>query len=122
MLKCSQNTKKHTKPWFNCWGRKVYPQRGSAGLSCPEVRKVTFYDITKLGEQATIDLSFLVFVKHKDLPPFKNRDPNLLDIIIADILGYQKLNPEGSHARSVVDLFPPSSKIVMQEKFFNNPV
>lgn len=58
----------------------------------------------------------------KALSPFENRDPNLLDIIIADILGYQKLNPEGSQARSLVDLFPPSSTIIMEEKLFNNPV
>lgn len=58
----------------------------------------------------------------KALSPFENRDPNLLDTITGDILGYQKLNPEGSQARSVVDLFLPSSTTVMQEKLFNNPV
>lgn len=50
----------------------------------------------------TIDLIFSVFVKHKDLSLLENRDPNLLDIIIADIHGYEKLNPEGSQARSVL--------------------
>lgn len=50
----------------------------------------------------------------KALSQFENRDPNLLGIIIAVILGCQKLNPEGYQARSVVDLFLPSRTIFTQ--------